>query len=60
MANSEIKREIMGAGLRLWQVASELGFTDSWFSRKLRQELTDGEKAEIRAIISKLVEREAE
>jgi hypothetical protein len=56
MANTEIRREAAGNGVRLWQIADRLGYTDSYFSRKLRHELPQEEKAKIRAIISQLKE----
>ena len=54
MKNLDIRSEIMGAGLKLWQVADGLGITDATFSRKLRHELPDDKKAEIRTIIAEL------
>ncbi len=54
MSNLDIKSEAMNAGVKLWQIADKLGITDSHFSRKLRKELSDEEKAEIRAIILEL------
>ena len=54
LANQDIKNEIRGAGLYLWQIADKLGITDSYFSRKLRKEFTNEEKEKIRAIIAEL------
>lgn len=51
MKNQDIRREAAGAGVKLWEIAEALGITDSYFSRKLRQELTDEQKVKIRAII---------
>ena len=53
MCNQDIRNEVLGSGMKLWQVAQELGITDSSFSRKLRKELSDSEKAKVRAIIAK-------
>lgn len=53
-ANNEIRLEILGAGLKFWQVAHELGISNSTFSVRLRTELADTEKATIRTIIQKL------
>jgi DNA-directed RNA polymerase subunit F len=52
--NTEIRHEIAAAGLRHWQVAEKFGLNDGNFSRKLRHELSDEEKAKIRAIIADL------
>lgn len=54
MRNSDIRQEIKSAGLRLWQIAEALGMQDSNFSRRLRHELSEAEKAKIRKIIAEL------
>lgn len=54
MPNDEIRREAAGAGVRLWQIAGKLGYTDSYFSRKLRYELPIEDKKKIRQIIREL------
>lgn len=54
--NLDLKTEAKAAGVYLWQIAERLGFTDSYFSRKLRKELPAEKKAEIRAIIKELSE----
>lgn len=54
MKNNDIRNEILGAGLKLWQIADALGIRDSEFSRKLRQELPEETKDKIRAIIKDL------
>ena len=48
MKNMDIRSEIKAAGLKYWQVADALGIMDCNFSRKLRHELPEGEKARIR------------
>ena len=54
MHNLDIKEAIREAGLKFWQVADRLGLNDGNFSRKLRKELPEEEKAKIRAIITEL------
>lgn len=54
MKNDDIKHEVKSAGLRLWQIAEALGMQDSNFSRRLRHELSEAEKAKIREIIADL------
>ena len=54
MKNMDIRSEIKAAGLRYWQVADALGIMDCNFSRKLRHELPEDEKARIRGIIAEL------
>lgn len=61
MANQRIKLAAAGAGVRLWEIAAELGVTDSTFSRRLRKELPEQEKEQILSIIKRLGgERHAE
>lgn len=55
MANQDIRRAAAGSGVKLWELAEELGFScDSSFSRKLRRELPAEEKEQIFAAIKKL------
>ena len=54
MKNQDIRNEVKLAGLKLWQIADELGIAEATFSKKLRHELSDEKKAEIRSIIEKL------
>lgn len=59
MENKGIRRMAAGSGVRLWQVAAEIGMNDSAFSRKLRRELKPAEKERVLAAIEKLA-REVE
>lgn len=54
MANQDIRLEAAGAGVKLWQIADKLGIADNNFSRKLRKELPEEQKAKIREIIDQL------
>lgn len=54
MNNKDIRKEIAAAGLKLWQVAEAYGTSDSYFSKKLRHEFSEEEKAKVRAIITSL------
>lgn len=54
MKNLDIRTEAKNAGVKLWQIADELGMTDGSFSRKLRKELNLEEKTKIKSIIAKL------
>lgn len=56
MCNRVIKEKAREAGVRLWQIAEELGITDGTFSRKLRRELPEAEKERIFSIIEALKE----
>ena len=54
MQNNEIREEIKAANLRFWQVAEKFGLNDGNFSRRLRHELSDADKTNIREIIADL------
>ena len=54
MHNQEIRAAAKIAGIKLWKIADALEMTDSTFSRKLRHELPDDEKARIIEIIHEL------
>lgn len=54
MNNVDIRNEIERAGVRYWQVANALGMTDGTFSRKLRHELSEPEKARVLKVIAAL------
>lgn len=54
MANTDIRDMAKKANVKLWQIAIELGLSDTAFSKKLRKELSNKEKLEIMSIIEKL------
>lgn len=56
MANEIIREAASSAGIRLWQIADELGMADGNFSRKLRKEFASDEQARVLSIIQKLAE----
>jgi len=54
-ANEDIRKEIRGAGLTLWQVAHAWkNINEVSMVRRLRFELSAREKAEIRQVIKRL------
>ena len=54
MSNQDIRAVAKASGVKLWQIAEALGIADCNFSRKLRTELSDSEKAKVYAIIAKI------
>lgn len=54
MCNKDIREYAEKHNVRLWQIASKLGINDGNFSRKLRVELPQNKKVEIKAIIDDL------
>lgn len=54
MENQDIRGYATAAGVKLWQIAEELGIADCNFSRRMRRELPQEDKKRIFAIIDKL------
>jgi hypothetical protein len=53
-ANKDIRQYAKTKGVLLWEVAERLNINDSNFSRKLRKELPENEKTEIKGIIDSI------
>lgn len=60
LANLDIRHEIEKSGFKYWEVAYKLNLNDGNFSRRLRRELSKGEKNEIRKAIIALKREEGE
>lgn len=58
MKNIDIREMAATSNIKLWQIADALGINDGNFSRKLRKELSDLDKARIRSIIDDLAREE--
>lgn len=56
MNNTDIRKCAKTHGVRLWQIADELGISEITMSRKLRYELSEDEKQKILDIINELAE----
>mgnify|MGYP002731983536 CR=1 FL=1 len=54
MHNKDIREYAVKRGVRLWQIAAQLGINDGNFSRKLRKELSQQEREKILLIIDSL------
>lgn len=54
MSGAEIKKAILAAGLRIWQVAEEYGVNDSTFSKKLRHNFSAEDTEKVLKAIEKL------
>lgn len=54
MTNKLIRETASAQGVKLWQIADELGINDGNFSRKLRHELPVEEQARIIGIIHEI------
>lgn len=58
-ANADIRVALITKGIKQYQLAERLGIFDTALSRKLRKELSDGEKSRIMAIIDELAKEQA-
>lgn len=54
MSGAEVKKRILAAGLKIWQVAYVFGVTDGNFSRKLRKDFSEEDTDKVLSIIEKL------
>ena len=54
ISGAEVKKRILAAGLKLWQVADAFGCTDGNFSRKLRKEFSAADTEKVLSIIEQL------
>lgn len=54
MSGAEVKKRILAAGLKIWQVAYVFGVTDGNFSRKLRKDFSEEDTEKVLSIIEKL------
>lgn len=52
--NQEIRSAVKEAGIKMWQLADEVGIADTTLCRRLRHELSEAEKAHILEAISRL------
>lgn len=59
-ANQDVRQFALEKGVKLWQIAINLGINDGNFSRRLRVELPQHEKEKIFAIIDELAEENKE
>ena len=53
-ANIEIRQAAKNKGVNLWQVADVMKISDITLSRRMRHELSDGDKERILAIIAEI------
>lgn len=54
MNGAEIKKRILAAGLKVWQVADAYGVADTTFSKYLRKPFSDADTEKVLAIIEQL------
>lgn len=54
LANEYVKSLAKESGVYLWEIAKQLQLADSSFSRKLRNELSDNDRARVISIIESI------
>lgn len=54
MKGAEIKAKVIAAGLKLYEVAEEIGITETSFSRKLRKDFNEKDTEKVLKAIEKL------
>lgn len=54
MKNVEIRTACIHFGIKHWQLANELGISETTLSRKLRYELPEDQKAKMLSVIEKM------
>lgn len=54
MKGAEIKAKVIAAGLKLYEVADEIGITETSFSRKLRKDFNEKDTEKVLKAIEKL------
>ena len=55
--NNGIRDEAKHNGIKLWELAGEIGVADTTFSRWLRVELTEQRKENVRSAMKRIIER---
>lgn len=53
--NEDIRKAAVKYGIPLWMIAEHLGLSPSWFSVKLRKELSGQQKEEIHRVIQQII-----
>ena len=56
MQGKEIKKRIVAAKVKVWEVAEKFGVADTTFSKRLRRDFSEEETAKILRIIDELKE----
>lgn len=54
--NNDVREYALNKAVPMWMIGAKLNISDSTFSRRLRREMSEAEKAEIRAIVDEIAE----
>lgn len=55
MNGVDVKKLILDSGVKLWQVATRWGVTDSNFSRRLRRPFNEEDVKRVKGIVAELI-----
>ncbi len=55
MNGVDVKKLILDSGVKLWQVATRWGVTDSNFSRRLRKPFNEEDVKRVKGIVAELI-----
>ncbi len=53
-ANLDIREQAKKAGVYLWQIAAAIGVSEPTFNRRMRVEMPETEKEQVKKVISRL------
>lgn len=53
-ANLDVREKAKKAGIYLWQIAAAIGVSEPTFNRRMRVEMPETEKEQVKKVISRL------
>ncbi len=53
-ANLDVREKAKAAGVYLWQIAAAIGVSEPTFNRRMRVEMPEAEKEQVKKVISRL------
>lgn len=53
-ANLDVREKAKKAGIYLWQIAAAIGVSEPTFNRRMRVEMPEAEKEQVKKVISRL------
>lgn len=59
-ANKEFRADMKAAGIRLWEIANEIGVSEATITRRLRDEMNDEAREQLTQAAQRIKERRKE
>ncbi len=53
-ANLDVREKAKAAGVYLWQIAAAIGVSEPTFNRRMRVEMPENEKEQVKKVINRL------